>query len=297
MEELIENARLFIVSYFSNTFIGITNLYFAGNLIYFSVFIFAFSLLIAKRNAFNRGSALFVSFTLLTMILFVFNPALEQLISRFPASNDQVFARVWLLCPIWLIIAFSSSFNALHKRRMITKNARTIMLSLIIIIFGNSLSYKQMYIQTNEVYKINADAVEIADKALQLSDGEPTSLYILVPSTGGPMENFVNGGTVYQGINQYTGLIDLYADSYTETDWSTYFISDMMPDGVTPTENYINYFFAYAFGTLGCEYVAFPDDSIVNKKIDHLGYSLVGEAGGYRLYSNSNMLKQNSVSG
>lgn len=266
-----------------------TNSFFAGNVVYLSMIIITITIIVKNKKVMNKGYKMLVASSIMILALAVYNPILTSIIQLLPNSNDMVVPRLWILFPIWIIIAYSLAVCVIENNSQLRKNAFVVMSACLVIAFGNTIIDLNMIdVPTNE-YKINHESVEIVDEVLSLSGGKPTSIYMLVPSTGGPLENYVVGGSIYQGINQYTGIIDVHADSYTENDWNAYFAPDYMPDGITPTEDYLTYIFEFAFNDLKCDYVLFPDDDCVNQRLSKLKYTCVGHAGDYCIYTSSNI--------
>lgn len=258
-----------------------TDVLFAGNYIYLSMVIVSIVSVFTSRRDNSRTSNLLVAFTLVTLLLFVYNPLFSYIFHLFPYGFDDVKARIFLLCPFWLIIASDLSETALRFRRKVCSPIFAIVIAFILIFAGDSIDSRSMANDSECIYKIKDQSVDIAEEALQISNNEPVSLFIVFPN--GSNGKFENGGSVYEGIKQYSAIISVDQYAFTEEAWNERFLEDTMPDGVTLTEEYIRTFLSVQ--TSGYDLIAFPDDERINNKICNSGYVIVGQASGYNLYS------------
>ncbi len=274
-------------NYCCSYLVDTTNAFFSYNLVYLALF--AISLVYLSNNKKSTSSVrclLFYS-TLSLLFFIVYSPFLSLIILKLPNSNSSVVSRLWVICPIWIVMSYAFVCCVRSIKNKLWHIISILFILGVLILTGNSTTSLNMVRTPKNYYKINTESITLVDEVLSLSDGQPVSIYILVPSTGGDLENYVVGGSIYQGMNQYSGLIDIHSDAYTEDDWESCFVPDIMPDGENSTEDYINYFFSNAYNNLNCDYVVFPNDERVNSKIDHLGYCLVGSTDNYNIYSAS----------
>ncbi len=258
----------------------VLNLFFAGSIVYICVVIASIVLLLVRRKALKKGFDLFFFYTVLLLVFVIFNPLLFKL-SGYLHDSTSVFARVWIICPLWMIVAYAVS--SLDIKNKFISGAIVIAAAAVLIYFGGSTRSLKMFNTPSNPYKIRSEAVEISDEILNLSGGEPASLLIFVPLTPEP-ERFVNGGTIYEGINQYTASISACPIGYTDEYWDSYLMADYMPNGVTTTADYMNSLIDQYEEMHGIEYVALPDEDIFISRLEYCGYELAGHAGDYYIF-------------
>ncbi len=271
----------FIHDQLLDSFARVTNLYFSTNYIYLIVFIMCVVLLIVKRNDNPNGYWLLGISTILILLVLYFPPLL-QLFNFLPASDDMVFARLWLLCPVWIVIAYSCASNISDIKNNVIRYSSVVILVLILIISGNNIYSLNMLNEPQNIYKIRTESIEISDEVLRLNNGAPTSLFIIVPLYNDE-ENYINGGTVNRGIEQYTGDIRLTAFKLSDEDWNNYFLSDITPTNLD-SEDWIGLFISQRYENSKAEFFALPTNDTVNSKLTDLGYEWLSDVAGYSIY-------------
>ncbi len=274
-----------IIKYFSSI-VDIVNIFFSKNMLYLFLFVFALvSIQFCNHNNNMRGKRMIVLYTIMTLFLVVFNPFLFDLSMNYPVLGYEVFARIWLMCPIWVAISYCISATAVHNyfRPMPLKRIVTIAFAGLIIAFGASNSTLKMMNDVSCKYKVRSESVEIADKILAYSNGEPTVLFIYVPKTQDDA-NYINGGTIYEGIRQYTGTIATYRYEYTEEIWNNYYLSEIIPVGNITSDAYVCEFLNIAHEENGFEFIAFPDDPRILDRMEYCGYEYIDHIAGYYFF-------------
>ena len=270
-----------LINYYS-IIVDIVNIFFSKNMVYLALYIFAvITTLFCKRNDL-RGKQMIVIYTIITMVLVVFNPFLFDLSLNYSVLGYEVFARIWLMCPMWIAISncLSKTVSYVSSRKKHLKSVITFAFAGIIIAFGSSINSLHMMNDVNCKYKIKLESVEIADKILDYSNGEPTVLFIYVPKTQDDA-NYINGGTIYEGIRQYTGVISTYRYEYTEEIWNNYYLSEIIPVGNITSDAYVCEFLDIAQKENGFEFIAFPDDPRILDRMDYCGYEYLDHIAGY----------------
>jgi len=282
MIEFVRNIVDYLHGYFTGTVVEITNMFFAGNIPYIIIFVASLFIIIRNRNEFGRGHKLFAAYSLLMLLFVIYNPVWKYVFLKFPAAaGGSVFVRFWLLVPVWVMIAYACANSLGSSSKKLLKTAGAVMLAVVLIFSGNSIRSLAMMNDAGNPYKVNNAAVQIADEVLSLSGNEPVSLMIY--SAGyGMDDNYVNGGTVYEGIRQYTGLIEVHRYYFYNDEWNAYYVSDMTPEGES-TADYVNNLIA-GHQYWNFDYVAMPDDERLNSKIDTERFPLAARAGGYCIY-------------
>ena len=258
----------------------ITNIFFEGNYLYLFLFIISLITLTVSLKKQSRRVLSLLMFSYLSL-LFIYLPLTSVLFDRYLDGNP-VFARLWMICPVWIIVACAAVICLSGISNKVIKVVSVFLIIILLIVSGSSIRTLNMISNTDDVYKIRNEAVEISNEVMRLNNDEPTSLFMLVPVYTVP-DNFVEGGTVKSGIEQYTGRVNLTAFGCSDEFWNDYFLSDVTPTNRESLE-WINAFINERYAASGAEYFAVPDDEIVNSKIDSLGYELLSQAGGYRLY-------------
>ncbi len=277
----IGSLYLFVHDQIIGSFLNVINLHFAENYVYLLLFVICLVMLIVKRKDLTRGYLLLGIFTSIVLIILFILPT-QMLFNMIPASDDSVFARLWLLCPVWLVIAYVAAASIPKMENKIHKTVISMVLVLVIVFSGNTIQSLNMLNNPQTPYKIRADSVEIADEVLRLNDGNPTSLFILVPDYADG-ENYINGGTLNMGIQQYTGDIQLTPFKCSDDFWNGYFLSDITPTD-REAEEWLGAFVSERYAATGAEFYASPTNEIVDKRLEDLGYECISTVSGYSIY-------------
>lgn len=258
----------------------ISDLFFEGNYLYICLFLFSLIILAVRgrKQAGRESSLLLFSFLAL---LFIYFPVTSIFFDKF-LNGDPVFARLWIICPIWIVISFVLANCFIKISNRIVKTLAITTLTVLLIAVGSNVRSLTMINEPNNIYKIRSEAVDVSEAVLKLNNGEPTSLFILVPVYTGP-ENYVEGGTVGSGIEQYTALIDLTSFGCSDEFWNDFFLSDITPTD-RESEEWLNAFVNERQVASGAEYFAFPTNDIVNQRLISIGYNWKSDVGGYSIY-------------
>ena len=285
MGNLLTNGIGHLIDSVLNSFYTISHSYFEGNYCYLVILLLSGIYALYLRKANRRAFALIGIYTILVLITIVYNPIVYTLFPLLPSGrNPAVVLRLWILCPFWLIVAFSMTDFCVRINRCWMKIICIVLSATLLVISGESLMSLKMINDSNCVYKIRSESCEIVDELLNLSSGESVSLFIFVP-TSDMDDKFIEGGTIYEGIYQYSGKIIMYPYYYTEELWNDYYLSDIIPEGWMDSQSYINIAFTESFEPYDFDYAALPDNEIIVPKMDYCGYELVGHAGGYFIFS------------
>ncbi len=281
----IFKAMYSLYSFFHDQIIGsffnVTNLHFAENYVYLLLFVICFVILIVKRKDLTRGYLLLGIFTSIVLIILFILPT-QMLFNMIPASDDSVFARLWLLCPVWLVIAYVAAASIPKMENKVYKTVVSIVLVLVIVFFGNTIQSLNMLNNPQTPYKIRAASVDIANEVLRLNNGKPTSIFLIVPDYADG-ENYINGGTINMGIQQYTGDIQLTPFKCSDDLWNSYCLSDITPTD-REAEEWLGAFVSERYAATGAEFYASPTNEIVDKRLEDLGYECISTVSGYSIY-------------
>lgn len=273
----------YLKEFFCVTLLGNTELYFAQNYVFLGMFLVALAFLVWKRNDYKAAFGLLGIYTILQLVIIIYNPILIPLFNKIPGfEGEKVFARFWLMVPVWIIIAYVLAVLISRLKNKIIEYVVAVAVAAVLIYTGDSVRSLDMFNDARCAYKVRPESIAIVDEMLSITGGEPTSLYMFVPEYD-VADNYVDGGTIYYGILQYTGLIYVSPHPYPTWEWEDYLIPEYCADSDILSQSYIHSYFIIG-DTLGCEYLAMPDDERINYKIDNLGYELMGQAGGYNIY-------------
>lgn len=268
------NVTSCINSLFSSGVSEITKMFWENNYIYIVLFVVAILLITKQRKQLGNGYNLLFSYTILVFILVIYNPVTRMFVSAIPVTITPIYARLYMLLPMWVIIAYGLAL--LNKRKQ-TSFISIALLAATMILAGNSLELNSMLVDSNNMNKVNSDAVLIADTIMNINDGKPTSLWIILPEINNE-EKYIYGGTIGDGIKQYTANIRLSKWYYDEEYWNDFFVSDDV------SADYIGSIIDNTLKQQGVEYIAIPDDESVAGKMSILGYEVLGHECGYYFY-------------
>ncbi len=278
MVEIVSLIFKCIRDYITIEIPSITNELFNKNWVYFFVALISLIMLLVKRKHHETGVHLLLPFSLLTLII-IYNPFVRKVFLLLPATDNSVISRFWIICPIWLIIAYSISNYTYVISKPYKRFLFVSLVVVLLIVSGDSIRSLSMINSPNNVYKIRSESIEIADEVLRLNNYEPAKLLVFEPlSLSG--DKFENGGTIHQGIRQYTGEIGEFGYEYSEEEWNTFFISDVNDNGNPDAELYL---YRITIQRI-YDYYALPADVRVVPRMESYGYHVVGNVGGYYIF-------------
>lgn len=277
MEKLLSYLR----GLFTETYPAITDSFFDGNIAYILIVLISLVLLFIRRKDLKEGHQMFAAFTLVSLLI-IYNPLFRLVFSKIPSANDGVIARLWILCPFWLIVAYVVALYCSKISKAVVKYIAVLATVSVLILTGSTVRSLGMIREPSNIYKINEASVEIADEVLELNGGEPVSLMIFTPEyeVG---ENFIEGGTINEGMRQYTADVCVYAHRPSEEFWNDYFVADITPTNRDSVE-YLNAYITEWHDVQCFDYFAVPVDEVVKSKLDTLQYELVSSIAGYDIY-------------
>lgn len=274
---------------------SINNVYWNGNYAYFLVFVVCvvFLLFNKKQQEFLRCRQMMMIYTIILATVFIYNPLFKVCIQTVPGFDEAVFARVWLIAPIWLIMSIVITELVNRFDKTVYRYLFAIITALIIVAFGSSMdAINYMHDSLND-FKIQPDSVLIANEILKYSDGNNTDALIVYVSdnAGNTFEvdgntnthNFEIDGTVYGGVVQYTGKIHAVSLALTPDVWEKYYTSSYTPEGITSQE-YVHDIFTFYRRWRDFRFVAMPADESLITKMTEAGYVYKSSVGGYYIF-------------
>ena len=274
----------YIQDYLTVSIPGVTDMFFAANTVYLILVVVSFVYLYSRRDKLRNGYKLLFAFSILALVLIIYNPLSRLEFYLFPSASDAVFARFWLLCPVWLVVAFAADSCVFESKNKWFKHAGIVALTAVLIFSGKTVDLLSMTNDPDNTYKIRSESVDLADGIMELSEGRPVKLFIMIP------DDEYNGkfkveGSVAEGIAQYNGYIDIYPVFFSDEEWNDYYVSEMTPDNEATSEYYINKTLMYKYLQYHFDYVAWPADELIAQKMERCGFELLGEYGGFNIFS------------
>ncbi len=161
----------------------------------------------------KRGRRFFLVYSILCLVLFIYNPISVNLIEKYLLNNERVAVRLFLLLPMVFTEAyvFANLVMASFKKSKALASALTVL--FVFLLFGFGITPWQraekgwgvdMYLPSENLYKIPQEHLNIADAILEDMDGDRAilSLYEF-------HEKNDIGGTLNFSIRMYTSRIQL----------------------------------------------------------------------------------------
>lgn len=255
------------------------NLFWNNNYFYLLLFIFSLVLLMEKDSKRITKDILLFTFILLFAILF--NPLLQLLLPTEIKENDAVFARFWILLPAFLLIPIAI-VALIEKQSNHIKRIIIAVTIVIIVVSGNSICTMGAMNSADNCFKINDEAVTLANILLKQNEDSPRVILVYVgTSTDG---NFMNGGNVPAGIPQYTAQINLKTLYTSNEQWNDYYLADTTPEGVDGGA-WLGYILKdFIYERFEYDYIIMPNDDRIDAKMSSEGFALLDSTEHYRIY-------------
>ncbi len=169
--------------------------------------------LVVFRSKMKRGRRFFVLFSILCLVLFIYNPVFVNLIEKYLLQGNNVVVRVFLLLPILFTESYVFAFitSVAYKKSSILSKALTVAIASLLLFFGVTPWNREkvgfgmsMYLWSENLYKIPQEHIDICDSVLSDMDGDRAILSIY------EMHGFNDiGGTLNYSIRMYTSRIQL----------------------------------------------------------------------------------------
>lgn len=268
----------YMSDFFSSVITAIQNshdIYWNGNYVFLTIYIVCLTILFAGKSKNTRGQRFLFLFSVFALIGICYNPLIHVLFLKMPQSSEAVYGRIWIFLPVWLVIAFACSAAKIKKESPLIRNCSYVFLAVGIALSGFSSSSLGYYIDSGSYYKTSSEGQEIADIVLSFNNNNPASLLLFCDEQE-KNGNYVNGGSSYYGLMQYTGNVGIVPIFYDEQYIQSYYLSEVLPDGETKTQEYIDYCFIKYRRLYDFSYVVLPHDNELQEKMLCAGYQYVG---------------------
>ncbi len=171
-----------------------------------------FSLLLFWRQM-KSGRRLFLLYSVLCLILFVYNPIFINLAEKYLLHGERVVVRVFQLLPIMIIEAyvFATLTAISYKKSKELAFGVTVAIASLLLLFGvtpwnrEKVGYGAgMYFWAENAYKIPQEHIDISQAILDDMDGERAVLAMYEIRWKND-----TGGTLNYSIRMYTSRIQL----------------------------------------------------------------------------------------
>lgn len=202
----------------------------------------------------ERGRRFFLSYSLICLIVFIYNPVFINLCEHYLLRGDRVIVRILLLLPFLFTEAYvlTSIVSTISKKNRILSSILAILVVAMLFLFGNKpwqgakeagYTYDTpMILLAENPYKIPQEHIDITETIINDMDGERATLSMYEIHGINDV-----GGTLNYSIRMYTSRIQLREvmsfDSYSSmTDeeqiqyWDEYISS--IQDGSTDSSIY-----------------------------------------------------------
>lgn len=255
-----------------------------GNYTILIIYIVSLVILFKSKGKNKKAKSLFAAFSITAILAFCYNPFFHTAFIKLPYSGEAVFSRVWMFLPVWTVIAFTGAELISTFKSIIIQHGSYLLLAAVIVLSGTSLNAQEYYINSTSSYKANLEGVEIADAILAKSNDDPVGV-LFISREQADIGNYTVGGTAYYAISQYTGKIETYPIFCDEITWNGNYLSEVMSDGETKTEDYLNsYFNLYFRRYYDFSYVVMPHDDSLMEKMQYSGYQYISSTDNYDVY-------------
>lgn len=184
---------------------------------YLVLFVCSLISLFVFRKEMERGRRFFLLYSLICLVLFIYNPVFFNLCGKYLLGGVRVRVRLFLLLPVLYTEAYvlACIVISLYQKKRALSCVSTMVIVSLLFIFGNmpyqgakegDYSYETpMIIMGENLYKIPQEHINITESILNDMDGERTTLSIYEMKG----KNDEIGGTLNFSIRMYTSRIQL----------------------------------------------------------------------------------------
>ncbi|MEE0956373.1 MAG: hypothetical protein U0L49_11290 [Eubacterium sp.] len=270
----------------------LSGLFWYNNYFYFGIFCFALTVLMIRRSKYRKAHGFLLPYCMMFLALIMYNPLAYKLLTQKILPGPEYFARLCILLPSWFLIAAVLGLLAAEQEKKWHRAALVAVTAFLLIATGTSITSNDTVTieKASNTYKVNQKAIELADKILELSGGQDTSLLLYSHATetddsGSKQEGkYIIGGDVADGIRQYTGKIYVSGLNFNSQEWASYIAADLFPDDDTMTvQDFFNNTYSHNYGSY-IQYYAAPKEEDITAKLAGAGMQKVAETGSYRIF-------------
>lgn len=220
---------------------------FWGTSIYWIIYLVCLVLLFGFRKKMKRGYQILGWYSIMVCCGIIYNPIFMKVAYKLFFRGIAEYIRIFMILPVWIVIAYVMTECIQYSKKKLVRFASLIVCILVLILSGVPFSKTGMYVEAENPYKIDQEALEIANILLEDSGGEAR---ILIQTTA---DSYRDRATWYHGMRQYSSDIIFVGRFLTDEEYAA---SDMQS-----MRDYINelkkdYEFQYVIcenGTLGLD--------------------------------------------
>lgn len=164
---------------------------------YMVLFAVAIIYIMLTQHRQSRGFRM-VLYTVLCFGLVVYNPAVANLAMHFFMEDPAAYLRIFYVLPIMTILAYASTefyCTSVEKSEGIKKKAVFLIVICMAFVMAGKFFDDAMFIKAENIYKIDSEALEIADYILEDGNNEQVGCI------------FQKDDNLIAGIRQYTDKI------------------------------------------------------------------------------------------
>lgn len=241
---------------------------FWNNAVFFLLYIISLVTVFFKRKKWKYGYDVLFLYSIFLSFLVIYNPIFVKIGFRLFFTDTQEYTRIFILLPVFSTIAYVIT-ELIMKKENKERYILIIVIFLVIVLEGENIMQTQMYIKTENIYKINQASLEICEF---ISENENDDANIRVSITSGTNSSLEEGGSLYWGIKQYTSKIDLYDNFITLDEYKSIYEN-------VAEEEFQNYLYVLD-QTNRYKYVICENYKPMIEAMEKYGYKKIGETTG-----------------
>lgn len=237
---------------------------------YLILYVVCFFILILYRKKMQSGYRMLIWYSIIVIVGIIYNPIFVKLSLILFFHGADEYVRIFQLLPMWYTIAYVMTI-------MITKFKKKMQYMLLVVlivclsVFGKTVFQNGWYIQPQNIYKINNNALEIANLILADSDDQSTIVYIQGIET-----QFIVGGSLVYGIRQYASSIAITQGFATLDDYNSW-TSDAQENYIINEKNTL----VNEQYPCHSRYVILQDDESMIQAMEKNGFTKLGISDNY----------------
>ncbi len=261
----------------------ITSIFWDDNYLYLAAFIISYIYLVFQCKKGKINGKLFLCYSAILLVAFLYNPLGYKFMFKLPTGGDLVFARLWIILPVWLTIASAITVLAFSLKKAWQKHALICTMAVTLSVCGMTILDKDAYIETTNEYKIRDEACAISDVILEDNGNESVGVFMIMPASDSD-GNFMRGGNIYNGIRQYTGKFDIRVLYISDDEWNNWYLGETFEPGNLPSNEFLRRSLEVWQGNFDYEYVVEPTAEEMVAKMQYSGYELISAMDNYSVY-------------
>lgn len=258
---------------------------FWGNSLYIFIYMASciYTLYIWKKSSIVQRKLIVYNFLILFGV--VYNPVILWLAHRYIVADVGALVRVYLILPIYAIMAWSMCEIVVGLKKVYKKYLVAIAFLIIIVFVGTSYIDVGMQIRADNIYKLEQESLDIANMILDNSNGE---VNILIDTDGVEIQEewAKRNNNLVEGIRQYTSEIK---------------ILDSFDGNIIYNESGIGALYEYIkqlkkSDSPFFDYIIMKNNDKVKKILTSYGFQDIGSTSNYTILKNFDNLQSDVIS-